>query len=98
MATITLVTSTPNYTFPFTVSLVYSDLTATSSVDYSPLPLSVAFAAGQERVSFQVDVLEDQVLECPEQFRVLATDTDKPGVVAIGTANVATVAILDRTG
>lgn len=98
MAIITLVTSTPNYTFPFNVSLVYSDMAATSSEDYSPLPDSVAFGAGQQRLSFPVEVLDDQVLECLEHFSVLAAATDKPGTVAIGAANVATVAILDGTG
>ena len=74
-ANITLVTSTANYTFPFEVLLTYmgnDSITANESMDYIPFPDSVriSFEASQERLSFEVDVPDDQVAELVEFLKI----------------------------
>lgn len=100
-ANITLVTSTPNYAFPFDVFLRYMELdgiTATEGMDYIPLPDSVSFAAGQERLSFEVDIPDDQVAELLESFRVetVGYSSCLDGLVVDGRATSAFVTIEDN--
>ena len=72
-ANITLVTSTANYTFAFEVLLMYMEndsINATESVDYIPFADSVSFEASQERLSFELDVPDDQVAELVEFLKI----------------------------
>ena len=71
-AKITLVTSTPNFAFSFEVLLVYMEndsVTATEGEEYISFTDRVSFEAGQERLSFKVDVL-DQAAEVLEFLKI----------------------------
>ena len=71
-ANITLVTSTPNFAFPFEVLLMYmgnDSINATKVEEYVSFTDRVSFEAGQERLSFKVDVL-DQAAELLEFLKI----------------------------
>ena len=72
-ANITLVTSTPNFAFSFEVLLMYVEndsVTATKGEEYISFTDRVFFEAGQERLSFKVDVPDDQVAELLEFLKI----------------------------
>ena len=72
-ANITLVTSTPNFAFPFEVLLMYVEndsITATEGEEYISFTDRVSFEAGQERLFFEVDVPDDQVAELLEFLKI----------------------------
>ena len=103
-ANISVVTSTPSYTFPFTVFLMYLDfngISVTMGVDYIPLPSNVTFQAGQGSLSFSVAIPDDQVAELPENFRVRITGYAEHlscagGLVVDGGTSTAFVCISDN--
>lgn len=105
-ANITVVTSTPNYSFPFTVFLEYLDLNGISAargVDYTPLPSNVTFLPGQGSLTFSIAVLDDQVAEIQESFRVRITGYSEhlscaEGLVEDGGTTTAFVSIIDDDG
>ena len=71
-ANITLVTSTPNFAFSFEVLLMNVEndsITATKVEEYISFTDRVSFEAGQERLSFKVDVL-DQAAELLEFLKI----------------------------
>ena len=71
-ANITLVTSTPNFAFSFEVLLMYVEndsVTATKGEEYISFTDRVFFEAGQEHLSFKVDVL-DQAAELLEFLKI----------------------------
>lgn len=92
-ANITLVANTSSYAFPFDIRLMFMEddgITATEGVDYIPHPTSVSFVAGQEVLSFEVDVPDDQVAELMESFKIEISGYSScvEGLVAIGSTYV----------
>lgn len=72
-ANITLVANTSSYASPFDVLLMFMEqgvIAASEGVDYISSPDRVSFVAGQERLSFQVDIPDDQVAELLESFKI----------------------------
>lgn len=72
-ANITLVANTSSYASPFDVLLMFMEqgvIPASEGVDYISSPDRVSFVAGQERLSFQVDIPDDQVAELLESFKI----------------------------
>ena len=99
---VTLVTNSSAYSFPFTVSLMFMDDTATSGSDYVPMPVSVTFSPGEEELSFEVMATVDRLMEFSESFKIIATNVTTPpdcrgDLVVLGT-NMADVNIADSNG
>ena len=100
-ANFTLKTSTPNYTFPFEVLLMYTvndSLTATESVDYTLFLGNVSFVASQEHLSFEVDFPDDQVAELGDflKIRIVRYSSCVDGLVVNGEYTSAFVHIQDN--
>ena len=57
-----------------TIPLIFTDITATSGSDYTPVPQAVLEANGKDVQAFVVPILPDTVYEGDETFR-LAIDT-----------------------
>jgi hypothetical protein len=96
---ITMVTSTSAYSFPFSVSLMFMDMTASGGSDYVPQPVTVAFSPGQEEVSFEVMTVEDNIAEISESFKIIITEVTSScdsSVVVVGGNNQSTVQIVDN--
>jgi hypothetical protein len=93
---ITMVTSTSVYSFPFSVSLMFMDMTASGGSDYVPQPVTVAFSPGQEEVSFEVMTVEDNIAEISESFKIVITGTNQSELVRIGMDNIAIIEIVDN--
>lgn len=66
-ATVTLERGTNNITSPLTIPLNVSG-TALEGVDYSNLPNSVTFAAGQTTIQFTIDAFADVLIEGQESI------------------------------
>ena len=98
VATVTLVTSSTSYDFPFSVTLSYSDITAVIGSDYEGNIITVDFIAGQASASFDVPIINDTVAELPEEFSVTLVSTSEPANVLVGDDDVATVEIIDDDG
>ena len=95
VATVTLVTSSFSYDFPFSVTLSYSDITALVGSDYEGNIITVDFIAGQASASFDVPIINDTVAELPEEFSITLVSTNVSDRVVIGDDDVATVEIID---
>ena len=105
-----LVLSNPS-SFVETVQVISSDVTANGEVanycklclysnvtgsDYNFGPYSVAFPIGSTNASFNITIIDDNVLEDDEMFNISITSITNGHIV--GTPAVATVTILDTTG
>ena len=99
---VTLVTSSPGFSYSFTVHLKLKDDTATKGSDYVPIPASVTFSPGEEEVSFEVITTDNQVAQLLKRFEVViinvTTDCDDDERVKIGSNDTATIEIIDNDG
>lgn len=83
------VTLAPASALPVTVSYATSDLTATSSSDYTPASGVLTFAPGETSKTISVATIDDTVAEPSEQFKVTlsapsgATIGDDTGIATI---------------
>jgi gliding motility-associated-like protein len=76
--TVTLTRSNQNLNLPLTVPITVSG-TATELVDYSDIPATVTFPAGQTTVSFTFNALFDGSVEGPETVNLMFTALDPCG-------------------
>jgi gliding motility-associated-like protein len=95
--TVTLERGTGNLSAPLTIPVNVSG-TATQGVDYSPVPTSVTFPAGQSMVQFTIDALSDAIVEGQESLTLQFPITDACGnvtpiVVNLGIADVQPVSV-----
>ena len=63
--------------------------------DYSSGPYYIALAAGITRISFNVSILDDKILEEDEKFILTIDPSSLPCSVTTGDHNQATVIILE---
>lgn len=96
-ATVTLERGTNNIASPLTIPLNVSG-TATEGVDYSNLPNSVTFAAGQSSIQFTIDAFADLLVEGQESIvlEFLLVDpcgNTTPIIITLGIADVQPVTI-----
>ena len=92
---VSLMVSSPDYSFPFSVSLTYMDNTAVNGKDYLPSELSVDFNAGQKTVMFDATTIDDNTAELAEKFYIVILNTSAPSDIRLGTPRTASVNIVD---
>ena len=95
---ITIMTSSAEFTFPFTVTLSYMDGSAEQDVDYTPGTITVDFAPGESSKTFDVATIEDDRVERLEDFKILKVGTSEPDKVSPGSPDMVTVEIVDDDG
>ena len=96
-ATLILKTSTPSYSFPFTVNVVITNITAVAGEDYAPRRYTVTFQPGQTEVIFVVPTIDDNTVEIEEFYRATITNPSESRV-RIGPSDVSNVTIMDNEG
>ena len=79
-----------------TVPLIFTDNTATSGADYTPLTQVVLEADGSTRYSFDVLILNDTVIEGDETFKMAIDTANLPAGATAGSITEATVTIVDN--
>ena len=67
-------------------------------VDYSSGPYTVTFPAGVTRVSFNISITDDIVLEGDENFNLTIDPSSLPSRVSVINLGQATVTIVDDDG
>lgn len=80
---------------PFTVEYTTSDLTAKAGLDYETAAGVLTSGAGETNKTVAIRILDDQVQESEESFRVMLSNPT--GQVRIGTPATGTVKILQDT-
>ena len=95
---ITIMTSSAEFSFPFTVTLSYMDGSAVQDVDYTPGTITVEFAPGESSKTFDVATIEDDRVERLEDFKILKVGTSEPDKVSPGSPDMVTVEIVDDDG
>ena len=68
------------------------------SIDYDSGPYTVQFNAGDTRVSFNVSVNDDNVLEGNETFNLKINASSLPNGVTVDDPGQTTVTIVDNDG
>ena len=68
------------------------------SIDYDSGPYTVQFNAGDTRVSFNVSVYDDNILERNETFNLLINTSSLPSGVTVDDPGQTTVTIVDNDG
>ena len=95
---ITIMISSAEFTFPFTVTLSYMDGSAEQDVDYTPGTITVDFAPGESSKTFDVATIEDDRVERLEDFKIMKVRTSQPDKVSPGSPDMVTVEIVDDDG
>ena len=93
--TLVLRTNTSFYSFPFTVTVNTTDITAVAGEDYVPGGYTVSFQPGQDEATLVVPTIDDDIVEIDEFYRVSIVSTSESRVV-IGSSDVANVTIRDN--
>ena len=68
----------------------------TGGDDYDTGPYTVSFSAGQQYATLMVSTMDDNITELSEYFKVVINSTDQPGLVDIGSPNMAFITIKDN--
>jgi len=66
--------------------------------DYVAGPYAVTFPAGETKVSFNVDIAGDRILEINETFQLIINSITLPNGVTVSDPSVVTVTIVDNDG
>ena len=74
---------------------VYLTVTSTEGSDFNLRTRSISFPAGVTRVTFNVTITEDSVLEPNENITVGINPITVPSTVTIGSFNNTTITILN---
>ena len=67
-------------------------------MDYTSGPYTVTFPAGQTTATFDVPMIDDDILEGNENFMLTIDETSLPDRVTRGSPGEATVTIVDDDG
>ena len=67
-------------------------------VDYMSGPYTVMFSAGETIASFDVSVINDNILESDEQFILIIDPSSLPRSIVVGIIDNSTITILDGEG
>ena len=91
------ITATGEYIYIIinTVALLYD---TTGGVDYNSGPYSVTLPAGVTRASFNITIINDDVLEDGETFNLIITEDSLPENVTLGTPYLTRVTIYNIGG
>ena len=93
--TLVLRVSTSDFSFPFSVTVNTTDITAAAGEDYVPGGYTVSFQPGQDEATLVVPTIDDDIVEIDEFYRVSIVSTSESRVV-IGSSDVANVTIQDN--
>ena len=95
--TLVLRVSTSDFSFPFTVTVNTTDITAVAGEDYVPGGYTVSFQPGQDEATLVVPTIDDDIVEIDEFYssRAVIVSTSESRVV-IGSSDVANVTIRDN--
>ena len=93
--TLVLRANTSFYSFPFTVTVNTTDITAVAGEDYVPGGYTVSFQPGHDELTLVVPTIDDDTVEIDEFYRVSIVSTSESRVV-IGSSDVANVTIQDN--
>lgn len=66
--------------------------------DYSPGPYNITFSSEDVRVSFNISIVDDDILEPSEEFVLSIDSSSLPDGVTVGAQSNATVIIVDNNG
>ena len=98
VVSVTISTSSDQYTFPFTVTLSYMDGSAVQDEDYAPQTITVDFAPGDSSQTFEVPTIQDELVEKCEDFQIFKVSTSAPDKVSAGSPDNVAVNIVDDDG
>ena len=70
-------------------------ITFTEGLDFNFGPRNISFSAGMTRVTFNVTIIEDNILEHDERFSLSVDPLTLPNRVTIGTSSHTTITIID---
>jgi len=66
--------------------------------DYGPGPYNITIPSGDVRVSFDISIADDTILETSEEFLLRIDPSSLPDGVTVGSESNATVIIVDNNG
>ena len=95
---VSLVVTSTNYSFSFTVFLSYEDNTASNGVDYLSKVFSLDFSAEQSTATFEVPTIDDNIAELLESFTLVIVNTTIPTPVTRKDTVNASVHLIDNDG
>ena len=95
--TLVLRVSTSDFSFPFTVTVNTTDITAVAGEDYAPRGYTVSFQPGQNEATLDVPTMDDNIVEMVEMYSAIITSTSVDRVL-IGSSNMANITIQDNDG
>ena len=78
------------------IPLIFTDMTATSGADYTPVASATIPATGSDRSTFDIPVIDDKVQEEDETFTVAIDEARLPAGVTVGSRSLATFTITDN--
>ena len=77
---------------------LYIALNTGTENDYSPGPYNITLSSGDVRVSFNISIEDDIILETSEEFLLSIDPSSLPDGVTVGSESNATVIIVDNNG
>ena len=77
---------------------MYNKYSLIGGKDYVAGPYAVTFPAGETKVSFNVDIVGDRILESNETFQLSINFTTLPNGVTVNDPSEVTVTIVDDDG
>ena len=95
---VSLAVTSTNYSFSFSVFLSYEDNTASNGVDYLSKVFSLDFSAEQNRATFEVPTIDDNIAELPESFTLVIVNTTIPTPVMRKDTVNTSVHLIDNDG
>ena len=95
--TLVLRVSTTDFSFPFTVTVDTTDITAVAEVDYVPGGYTVSFQPGQDEATLVVPTIDDDIVEMVEMYSAMIASTSVDRVL-IGSSDMANITIQDNDG
>ena len=102
---VSLVVTSTNYSFSFSVFLSYEDNTASyedntasNGVDYLSKVFRLDFSAEQNRAMFEVPTIDDNIAELPESVTLVIVNTTIPTPVMRKDTVNASVHLIDNDG
>jgi len=79
----------------YSISNIYDDCVLTGGSDYVPGPYNVTIPAGHTSVSFDVLIIDGNILEDNENFSLVIIPESLPKLLSHGNPGVATIIILN---
>ena len=95
---VSLAVTSTNYSFSFSVFLSCEDNTASNGVDYLSKVSRLDFSAEQNRATFEVPTIDDNIAELPESFMLVIVNTTIPTPVMRKDTVNASVHLIDNDG